>query len=189
MRYEYAISIESAPCVIRHCPKCGARKPFLPSGLIRINAQKKLLDVWLIHRCQDCDQTWNLEVLARVSPGRLDPSYYGRLLANDAELARALAFDRPLHARKGAPLCLDTLRYSIQGERVSLCDLTGPAELILTCPVPLGVRLSRLIREILGLSARQFEAMAASGALSSPDGRELGKAKMGTRCTVRVSPP
>lgn len=188
MRYTYAISIESSPCVVRHCAKCGARKPFIPSDQIRINAQKKLLDVWLIYRCGDCGQTWNMEVFARVSPGQLDRSLYDRLLSNDGDLIRSLSFDRQLHAKKGAPLCVDTLSYSIQGERFAPDALKEPAELAITCPVPLGIRLSKLLREILGLSAREFESMAASGVISSPDVPDITRAHMETRCTVRVLP-
>ncbi len=188
MRYSYAITIEKAPAVIRRCAHCGVKKPFLPSDQIRINAQKKLLDVWLIHRCMDCGQTWNMEVFARISPKQLDRALYDRLLSNDPELIRSLAFDPQLHAKNGTPLCQATLAYRIDGERLSLDSLKESAELLLACPVPLGVRLSRLIREILGLSAGQFEAMTASGRISSPDAADLTRARMETRCLVRVDP-
>jgi hypothetical protein len=188
MRYSYAITIEAYPCVLRRCARCGEKKPFLPSDQIRINAQKKLLDVWLIHKCRDCGQTWNMEVFSRVSPGQLDRTTYNRMLSNDPDLIRSLAFDPQLHARAGAPLCQDTLTYKIDGERLCLDALTEPAELSFICPVPLGVRLSRLLREILGLSARQIEALAASGRLTSPDAPDILKARMGVRGTVRVEP-
>jgi len=188
MRVPYAITIECCPGVLRRCARCGAKTVFLPSDQIRINAQKKLLDVWLIHRCRDCGQTWNMEVFARISPKQLDRSLYDRLLSNDADLIRSLAFDPLAHARAGAPLCRDTLEYKIDGERLSPDALTETAELVLTCPVPLGVRLSKLLREILGLSASRFESMAASGRLSSPDAPDLVKARMEKRCTVYVTP-
>ncbi len=188
MQYRYAISIVSAPCVVRHCAWCGVKKPFVPSEKIRINAQKKLLDVWLIHRCRDCGQTWNMEVFARISPRQLDRDTYERLLANDPGLILSLAFDAQLHAQKNAPLCQDTLEYAILGDRLPLEDLAEPAELLLECPVPLGVRLSRQLREILGLSAREFEAMASSGRISSPAAQDLLKARMEKSCTVRVVP-
>ena len=188
MRYSYAISIERCPGVRRRCARCGEKKVFLPSDQIRINAQKKRLDVWLIHRCQSCGQTWNMEVFSRISPGQLDRDLYEKLLANDPELIRSLAFDPSLHARAGAPLCQDTLLYAIDGERLSPDALTETAELALACPVPLGARLSKLLREILGLTAGQFEAMAASGRLSSPGAQDLAKARMETRCTVYLAP-
>jgi hypothetical protein len=188
MRYSYTISIVSAPCVKRHCARCGAKKPFVPSDQIRVNAQKKLLDVWLIHRCRDCGQTWNMEVFARISPRQLDQETYEKLLSNDPELILSLAFDAQLHAQRNAPLCLDTLEYAIHGEKLPPEALKEPFELALECPVPLGVRLSRLLRDILGLSAREFEALAASGRISSPAAQDLLKARMERRCTIHVVP-
>jgi hypothetical protein len=189
MRYSYVLLIEGYPSVLRRCARCGEKKPFVPSGQVRINAQKKLLDVWLIHKCQSCGQTWNMEVYERVSPAQLDRGTYERLLSNDPDLVRALAFDARLHARAGAPLCPpEELCYRIMGERLNADELTGPAELKIACLVPAGVRLSKLLREILGLSARGFEALVASGRLSSADGRDILKARMGTECTIRVEP-
>ena len=188
MRYAYEIMIHQYPAVERHCAKCGTMKPFLPSDQIRVNAQKKLLDVWLIHRCRDCGRTWNMEMFERVSPGQLDKSLYNRLLGNDAALIRELAFDRQLHARKGAPLCLDTLEYEIKGERLKPDAIKEPCELMIACPVPLGVRLSKILREIMDVSAGEFEKMAQSGRISSPDCGSILKARMETHCAVRVMP-
>jgi hypothetical protein len=188
MRYCYDITIERYPCVFRPCAHCGAIKPFVPSGQIRLNAQKKRLDVWLIHKCRDCGSTWNMEVFSRISPAKLERGLYERLLANDEALVRSLAFDPQLHARIGAPLSEETLRYAIVGAPFPLEALTEPAEIEIACAVPLGVRLSKLLREILGLSHRQFEAMVASGALTSADGIDLKRARMDTCCTVNVLP-
>ncbi len=162
--------------------------PFYPANEIRVNAQKKRLDVWLIHRCQCCGQTWNFELFARVAPGRLDRTLYDRLLENDGALVRALAFDAQLHARQGAPLRYDGLRYRIEGERSGPAALAEPAEILMDCPVPLGVKLSALLREILGLSAKRFETLLASGALQSPDGTDLARARMGVCCRVLLDP-
>ena len=89
MRVAYEIVIRQYPAVERHCAKCGEKTLFLPSDQIRVNAQKKLLDVWLIHRCRDCGRTWNMEVFERVSPKQLDRNLYNRLLGNDAALLGA----------------------------------------------------------------------------------------------------
>ncbi len=188
MQYSYVITIERYPGVLRPCARCGGIKPFVPSGQVRLNAQKKRLDVWLIHKCRHCGSTWNMEVFSRVSPARLKRGLYERLLANDEALVRSLAFDAHLHAKAGAPLRVETLRYAITGDPFPLEAITEPAEVTIACPVPLGVRLSKLLREILGLSLGQFEEMVAFGALISPDGRDLKRARMETCCTVKVIP-
>lgn len=188
MRYCYTVTVESYPGVLRHCARCGELKPFAPSGQIRLNAQKKRLDVWLIHKCRDCDSTWNMEVFSRIPPARLERGLYERLLANDEALVCSLAFDQQLHAKAGVPLCNETLRYAITGDPLPLAEIAEPVEIAITCNVPLGVRVSKLLREILRLTHRQFEAMVASGALVSPDGKDLLKARMSTSCTVIVLP-
>lgn len=188
MRYTYVVTPMNHPSVIRNCAKCGAKRAFLPSNQFRINAQKKLLDIWLIYQCQCCGQTWNMELFARVPPKRLDRTLYDRLLSNDALLIDELAFDAQLHAVKGAPLCLDELRYHIEGEAIAPDQILGLAEIIITCPVELGVRVSKLLREILSVSGKQFERMVDCGALSSPEGLNLMKARMGKRLSVRLDP-
>jgi hypothetical protein len=109
-------------------------------------------------------------------------------LSNDPALILAMAFDAQLHARKNAPLCRDTLEYEVHGERLAPSALTEPIELSIECPVPLGVRLDKLLREILELSAREFEALVVSGRISSPDAKDLLKARMERNCTVRIIP-
>ena len=68
--YEIVWKIECAglPTAERHCKKCGAWRAFECSGCFRVNAQKRMLDVWLIYKCPECDDTWNMTVLSRVAP-------------------------------------------------------------------------------------------------------------------------
>ncbi|EMH99752.1 hypothetical protein KPRYC492_22615 [Klebsiella pneumoniae RYC492] len=39
---------------------------FAPSGAIRVNSQKKLLDIWSIYKCTHCDYTWNIALFSRL---------------------------------------------------------------------------------------------------------------------------
>lgn len=186
MQYCVRVIPETYPYVLRPCAKCGAMKPFYPVNEVRINAQKKLLDVWLIHRCADCGQTWNLELFARVAPGKLDRALYDRMLANDQELVRQFAFDAELHGRKGVQLCLDGLKYRLEGDLPAIDELAGETELVIRCEVPLGVRVSKLLREALSVSGARLEALVAAGAVVSMDKLNLMKAKMGVECRVRI---
>ncbi len=184
----------SFPTVLRPCGRCGTLKPFAPTDQFRINAQKKLLDIWLIHQCQECGYTWNMEIFARVTPRQLDPALYARLLANDADLLRDYAFDPLLHSRNHVQLCTDELTYTLEGETPAWEELRERTCIELRCAVPLGVRVSKLARAVLGLSASRFEALAESGALSLADGGNAGvhanikKARMGTACTLVLDP-
>lgn len=188
MQYAIQVIPESYPFVLRPCARCGVIKPFYPVDEVRINAQKKRLDIWLIHRCQTCGQTWNFELFARIAPDKLERTLYERLLVGDPELTRRYAFDAELHARKGAPLCSDTLQYRLEGAPVTFSP-TEPMELLIHCDVPLGVRISKLLREALDISGTRLTTLVAEGVVVSPDGLNLLKAKMGTACRVLIGTP
>lgn len=34
--------------IAKRCPACNVKRDFAPSGAIRVNSQKKLLDIWSI---------------------------------------------------------------------------------------------------------------------------------------------
>ena len=63
-----------APMPWRHCPTCATARPFQSSGKIRLNANGRRLDAWLIYRCTSCDQTWNRTLFERRSVQQLAPS-------------------------------------------------------------------------------------------------------------------
>lgn len=52
-----------------------------------MNAQKRNLDVWLIYRCAACDSTYNLTILSRTKPERIDKELFRKFLENDENLA------------------------------------------------------------------------------------------------------
>jgi hypothetical protein len=124
-----------APRVHRRCPRCGVKRWFFSSDKFRINAQKRRLDVWLIHKCEACDFTWNLTVLERVLPEDIDPARYRRFLENDRHEAWACAFAGP-------------------GDRGVAWDvpIAGTGEDIVVRLVhPVEIRLERLAARALGL--------------------------------------
>lgn len=43
--------------IAKRCPACNVKRDFAPSGAIRVNSQKKLLDIWSIYKCTRCDYT------------------------------------------------------------------------------------------------------------------------------------
>jgi hypothetical protein len=124
-----------APRVHRRCPRCGEQRRFVSSDKFRINAQKRRLDVWLIHKCEACDFTWNLTVLERVLPQDIDTARYRRFLENDRHEAWACAFAGP-------------------GDRGVAWDvhIAGAGEDIVVRLVhPVEIRLERLAARALGI--------------------------------------
>ena len=94
--------ISSAPTVVRYCKKCNARTGFASSGMFRVNAQKKSLDVWLIYKCRKCNTKWNLTVMSRVAPGAISLEMLNGFHENDEKLAMQYATDTTLIKKNGA---------------------------------------------------------------------------------------
>lgn len=67
-----------------------------------MNANKSLLDVWLIYQCPKCRHTYNLPVYERVKTSRIEPEAYRRFLGNDADTAFRCGPDKRLFDRSRA---------------------------------------------------------------------------------------
>jgi hypothetical protein len=68
-------------------------------GRFRVNANHKLLDVWLLALCVQCGETAKLTVLERVHARSIEPSMLGGFHDNAPALAAKLLAD-PLLARR-----------------------------------------------------------------------------------------
>src|ERR1700729_2381104 len=99
-RVQWTIQPKSSPRLWLTCNRCHAIKPFASSGRIRLNANGKQLDAWLIYRCADCDKTWNRPIFERRNVKGIDPAALCSLQSNDEGWVRAIAFDLQfLHRR------------------------------------------------------------------------------------------
>ena len=101
-RKDCAAQEENALTVVKYCKKCKRKTMFNSSGLFRVNAHRKSLDVWLIYKCKKCNTTWNLTVLSRVAAGSIQPELLRGFHENDIELAERYTSDAALIKRNGA---------------------------------------------------------------------------------------
>lgn len=168
LRVQWTIIPGSAPEPRLKCSRCRATTRFRTSGRIRVNANGKRLDAWLIYRCTSCDSTWNRPVLERRPVSTLDPQLLAALQASDAGLSRRLAFE--------------TLRRKLEVERFD--DATVRKEVVsgsaraaqrleIVCVVAetTGLRVDRLLSTGLHLSRSRIRNMQDAGHLAAcPDG-------------------
>ncbi len=75
------------PASTRPCGKCGKQTDHICSGKFRVNANGKCLDVWLIYRCERCNNLWNMPIYSRVKPQSIPTELYQAFLENDEEVA------------------------------------------------------------------------------------------------------
>lgn len=73
--------------IFHRCGGCGKKREFVNSGKFRVNANGKLVDVWLIYRCIKCKHSWNLTIYERRKPTKISSDEYQKFLDNDMELA------------------------------------------------------------------------------------------------------
>ena len=185
------VIIRGFPRVIRHCAHCGGPRPFQPTDKFRVNGQKKLLDVWLIYKCEDCDATWKMEIFSRVAVNKLDKGLFQLLNDNDASLARRFAFDTAAHARLKSVLNYEQVSFAFEetndpGSGRPWRGASGLVELELICDITAGVRLAALIRQLLTISGTQLARLAKAGAITLPGGQDILKARMGTSALVTI---
>ncbi|MBS5545137.1 MAG: DUF1062 domain-containing protein [Lachnospiraceae bacterium] len=172
-RVTWEVQCHSLLPVWRYCKKCGETKTFICSEQFRVNAQKKLLDIWLIYRCSNCGTSWNAEVGSRISPRALDSGTLEGFYRNDKELVRKFAMDSGFLRRNGVKAGRPD--YSIAGERFS------PDESLLLkikSQYPLDIKVSAVIREKLCLSRNDYWRTVEEGRIRGLPGFDLCRGRV-----------
>jgi hypothetical protein len=152
------------PLIRRSCLRCSSAR-YRAYGKFRVNANHKLLDVWLLALCAGCGETVKLTVLERVHVRTIDPSTLDRFHDNDIELAAKLLADPGLRRRNGVSLDWDdawTLRKTT-------VDVAG-AEVIDTSvrfAQPIPISRTRLLSAGLEVPRSEVRRLVAHGNLSS----------------------
>lgn len=85
----------STPKIVRKCGRCKENR-FCSSDKFRVNANKKVIDAWLIYKCIQCDFTLKLSIITRTTVAKIDRTLLQRLQENDQALAWQYAFDTSL---------------------------------------------------------------------------------------------
>jgi hypothetical protein len=141
------------PLVSLRCVDCRSESATTGQGRFRVNANGKLLDVWLLVRCVSCDRTSKLTVHERAPVRSFDPAELHGYLVNDPELVASRLLD-PLIARRNH-FTLDWAgAWQLDTPPVRPGEaLPVQVEVVFADPVP--VRPERLIAQGLGLSRNE----------------------------------
>jgi hypothetical protein len=141
------------PQVLLHCSACRATRAFVSSGKIRLNANGKILDAWLIYRCSSCDTTWNRTIFERRNVNTMSHEEMAALHHSDPDYVASVAFN------VAGLRCTDDDSLSVMKEP-SQVSSDGTFEIVFAVPVKVPVRLDRLLARELGLSRRIVEAIS-----------------------------
>ncbi|WP_329294471.1 DUF1062 domain-containing protein [Streptomyces pseudovenezuelae] len=152
------------PLVLRRCHTCASDR-FRADGRFRVNANHKLLDIWLLVLCTACGETAKLTVLERTHVRSVRPELLDRLHDNDPALAAELLQDPVVRRRN---------RIALDWNDAWRLDTGGSAHLdreVIDVSVRFGARIPvrpvRLIAEGCGLSRAEVERLITEGNLVS----------------------
>ncbi|MFG2485673.1 DUF1062 domain-containing protein [Streptomyces virginiae] len=152
------------PLVRRRCHACASER-FRANGKFRVNANHKLLDVWLLVLCTACGDTAKLTVLERMNVRSVRPELLDRMHANDPGLAAEVLQDPVMRRRNRIALDWDDAwRLDTDGS-----DLLGREviDVSVRFAAQIPVRPVRVIAEGCGLSRAEVERLIADGKLVS----------------------
>ncbi len=170
LQVRWTITPKSAPQPWLACNGCGALRPFRSSDKVRLNANGRRLDAWLIYRCTTCDKTWNRTIFERRPVGDIEPAVLAALQANDADWIRAEAFDLAALRRKSQRIdeCAD-----LDVRRQILCESPDWRRLDIELVVPFSTatRLDRLLAAELKISRSRLKALHEDAVLRIEPGR------------------
>jgi hypothetical protein len=187
---KWTILVEKPPQPWLHCRRCNGTASFRTSGRIRVNANGRRIDAWLIYKCRSCDNTWNRPILERQQLRSIDPQFLAALQANDPMLARRIALDvEDLKRRVRSVEQFDEV-VVMKEVQASSAVPARQVEIRFVVPHPTACRLDRLLAAELRLSRSQVHGMAESGALIvvPPGLRPLrNPVRNGMRATIAVS--
>jgi hypothetical protein len=91
------------PAIRRRCRTCPSTE-YRTQGRFRINANHKLLDVWLLALCVQCGETLKLTVLERVHVRSIEPAMLSGFHDNAPALAAKLLADPQVAHRNDVAL-------------------------------------------------------------------------------------
>lgn len=187
LRVHWAITPAIAPQPLINCNRCGGVKAYRCSGKFRVNANGKRIDVWLIYRCVDCDNSWNFGIFERCNRRDIEPALLQALESNDPGLARRHAFDivalRNQVGRVEEFADVAVHKRLLGGARESAAVL----ELQLGLEMPTSLRLDRLLANELGISRSRLQALEERHLLViGPDGAKALRKPARARTTIRI---
>ena len=149
----------------RNCSTCGGSRLFHSSGKIRLNANGRRLDAWLVYKCVACDKTWNLPLVERAVVTSISDMDLQAMHRSDPSWVREREFDLATLGRHS-----DRIDISPDVTVTKIIKGTWPEdwsviELAITAQRATGQRLDRLLATELKLTRSELQSMRRNGSL------------------------
>jgi hypothetical protein len=164
LQVRWTITPKIAPQPWIACSRCGGLRAFQSSDKIRLNANGRKLDAWLIYKCTTCDKTWNRSIFERRNVRDIAPGVLAALQSNDPDWILAETFNLEALRRK-SPRVDEFADCDVRKEVLrDALDWTH-LEIELSVPFPTSTRLDRLLASELSMSRTQLRTLHESALL------------------------
>jgi hypothetical protein len=168
LRKLWLIIPDQLPSVIRRCPKCKEKTEFQNSGKFRVNANGRLLDIWLIYRCTHCDTSWNMTIIERANPENIEKEEYEGFLSNSPQLAASYGSNRELFIKNKAEIMEVKTGYHIRkAPTITPGSEESCLEIQIKNPSALKLRVDVLLAGGLEVSRSQIKKWFDGGMVTS----------------------
>jgi hypothetical protein len=157
------------PAIVKACVSCRSARHH-PTGKFRVNANGKLLDVWMLICCERCGRTSKIPIHERINVRAFGSERLLMFENNDPAMVRDLAMDGALARKAGYQLDwsgtweLDTGMPSREPGR----EDPVPLRVIIRFELPAPIRAGKLLTIGLGLSRSAVKGMVDSGRIRLP---------------------
>ena len=152
------------PTIRRRCRTCPSTE-YRTQGRFRVNANHKLLDVWLLALCVRCDETVKLTVLERIHVRSIEPTMLSGFHHNAPALAAKLLAEPQLAHRNDVALdWTDAWRLEMSPVELPKADVLD-VSVHYAQRIPINLRT--LIATGLELSGAEVTKRIAAGRISS----------------------
>lgn len=166
--YMWEVKAKNSPLLKKKCNHCDSNR-FQCSNKFRLNAQKKNIDIWLIYRCVQCNNRYNLALFSRIRTESIPKELFRKMSENDSETAWQYAFSYEIRRKNNIEPDLDSVDYDIAHEEISVKEiLLLKSETVIfkvKYPFDFNLRMSAVIRKCLNLSLRQLDQLILSNAI------------------------
>ncbi|MCE5369264.1 DUF1062 domain-containing protein [Klebsiella oxytoca] len=177
MKVTWTVTPVGYQYIAKRCPSCNVKRDFAPSGAIRVNSQKKLLDIWSIYKCTHCDYTWNLSLFSRLPVSKIDRQLHYRLMINDAATVQHFASDIAILKRNNAEL---SGRPDFSVQEHWLPDITARQQVYVVIRISHSFQVSLLsiLQKQLMLSTGEIRRRVDAGLISGVTMKMLKSRKL-----------
>jgi len=178
------------PAIVKACVSCRSTLHH-PTGKFRVNANGKLLDVWMLICCELCGRTSKIPIHERINVRALGSERLLMFENNDPAMVRDLAMDGALAGKAGYQLDwsgtweLETGMPSCEPGR----EDPAPLQVIIRFEFPAPIRVEKLLMIGFGLSRSAVRGMVDSGRIRLPMAIDAKAREDFTLFVITIPPP